>query len=62
MTGTFVRFSTTWQFDNLVDGIEDIEFESKEKVDTRIFNLKGQQLSAPQRGINIIGGKKVYIR
>ena len=44
------------------NGIEDIEFESKEKVDTRIFNLKGQQLSAPQRGINIIGGKKVYIR
>lgn len=55
-------YQTTWQFDNLVDGIEDIEFESKEKVDTRIFNLKGQQLSAPQRGINIIGGKKVYIR
>ena len=26
-----------------------------------IFNLSGQQLSEPQQGINIIGGKKVFI-
>ena len=27
-----------------------------------IYNLQGQQLSAPQRGINIIGGKKVLVK
>lgn len=27
-----------------------------------IYNLKGQRLSQPQRGINIIGGKKVLIK
>ncbi len=27
-----------------------------------IFNLKGQQLQAPQKGINIIGGKKVVMK
>ena len=30
--------------------------------DTTIYNLAGQRLSAPQRGINIIGGKKVVIK
>ena len=30
--------------------------------DTAIYNLAGQRLSAPQRGINIIGGKKVVIK
>lgn len=27
-----------------------------------IYNLQGQQLAAPQRGINIIGGKKVMVK
>ena len=27
-----------------------------------IYNLNGQQLAAPQRGINIIGGKKVLVK
>jgi hypothetical protein len=27
-----------------------------------IFNLQGQRISAPQKGINIIGGKKVWVR
>ncbi|MCR4835644.1 MAG: chitobiase/beta-hexosaminidase C-terminal domain-containing protein [Bacteroidaceae bacterium] len=27
-----------------------------------IFNAAGQQLSAPQKGINIIGGKKVFLK
>ena len=27
-----------------------------------IFNAAGQQLSAPQKGINIIGGKKVFVK
>ena len=27
-----------------------------------IYNLNGQQLSAPQRGINIVDGKKVFVK
>ena len=27
-----------------------------------IFNLQGQRISAPQKGINIIGGKKVWVK
>lgn len=31
-------------------------------IDNEIFNLSGQRLSKPQRGINIIGGKKIIIK
>ena len=27
-----------------------------------IFNLNGQRLDAPQKGINIINGKKVFMK
>jgi hypothetical protein len=30
--------------------------------DARIFNLSGQRLNAPQKGINIINGRKVVIK
>ena len=36
-----------------------------EEDDTKvkgIFNLNGQRLSAPQKGLNIIDGKKVFIK
>lgn len=32
------------------------------RVKSAIFNAAGQQLSAPQKGINIIGGKKVFVK
>lgn len=35
---------------------------SADKSDNAVYNLAGQRLSAPQKGINIIGGKKVYIK
>ena len=31
-------------------------------TDTRIYNLAGQRLSKPQKGINIINGKKVVVK
>lgn len=31
-------------------------------VDSRIYNLSGQRLSKPQKGINIINGKKVIMK
>ena len=34
----------------------------KQNESTIIYNLNGQRLSAPQKGINIINGKKVVIK
>ena len=33
-----------------------------EKVNDNVYNLNGQRLDAPQKGINIINGKKVVIK
>jgi hypothetical protein len=27
-----------------------------------IYNLNGQKMAAPQKGLNIIGGKKVWVK
>jgi len=45
-------------------GIEAIEGTANAKsVDGKsIYNLNGQRLAAPQKGINIIGGKKVLVK
>lgn len=32
------------------------------KRENHIFNMKGQQIPTPQKGLNIINGKKVYIK
>ena len=45
------------------DGIETIDNGKREmESDDAIYNLAGQRLSKPQRGLNIIGGKKVVIK
>ena len=36
--------------------------EKTEATEGVIYNLQGQQLAAPQRGINIIGGKNVLVK
>ena len=36
--------------------------DSKSDEDAPVYNLGGQRLNVPQRGINIIGGKKVIIK
>ncbi len=45
--------------ENVADGISDIKTDSKS---TEIYNLQGMKLSAPQKGVNIIGGKKVVVK
>lgn len=40
-------------------GIDNINAQSGKKT---IFNIAGQRLQTPQKGINIINGKKVYIK
>ena len=46
-------------------GISDTELliDNTEKIkDKSVFNLNGQRLSAPRRGINIINGKKYFMK
>ena len=42
-------------------GISTVMMDASGKKD-RIYNLSGQKLTAPQKGINIIGGKKVVVK
>ena len=35
---------------------------TEDKKSSAIYNLHGQQLAAPQKGINIVGGKKVVVK
>jgi hypothetical protein len=44
------------------DGIEMTDEVQTATDDDAIYNLAGQRLSKPQRGLNIIGGKKVLIK
>lgn len=43
------------------DGIDDIATD-KSNAGNAIYNLNGQQLQQPQRGLNIIGGKVVVVK
>ncbi len=45
--------------DKSASGINDIETNT---TSSEIFNLQGMKLSAPQKGVNIIGGKKVVVK
>jgi len=47
--------------DDGTTGINGIDNNTEVK-DNKIYNLNGQQLSQPQKGINIINGKKVIVR
>ncbi len=49
-------------FDFLADetGIEEVEW--KKDDDGNVYNLQGQRLSEPAKGINIVGGQKVWLR
>ncbi len=42
--------------------IEEVEMEPARPMQQGIYNLAGQRLEAPQKGVNIINGKKVVIK
>ena len=42
-------------------GIVSIQ-NSKSSIQNEIYNLSGQRLQKMQRGINIVGGKKIIVR
>ncbi|MBO4451401.1 MAG: hypothetical protein J5770_03180 [Bacteroidaceae bacterium] len=47
----------------IASGIEEISVKSEERnVKEAIYNLAGQKLSAPRKGLNIIDGKKIYVK
>ena len=47
--------------DDVVAGISAV-MDNRQTEPSRIYNLRGQRLSQPQRGLNIIDGKKVMVK
>ena len=59
------RESFSGEFETLTNGISDaVRLNDKGKIinDKRIYNLQGQRLSRLQKGLNIVNGKKIYVR
>ena len=55
------RESFTGEFETLTDGIEAIR-NKKEGIRTGIYNLQGQRLNRLQKGLNIVNGRKIYVK
>ena len=55
------RESFSGEFETLTNGIEEnIKIEKLENVS--IYNLQGQRLSRLQKGLNIVNGRKIYVK
>ena len=46
------------------DAIEDVPATDSQPDSSSapIYNLQGQRLGTPQRGVNIVGGKKIIVK
>ena len=55
------RESFSGEFETLTDGIEE-NVKIKELKNSSIYNLQGQRLSRLQKGLNIVNGRKIYVR
>ena len=53
--------SFTGEFEVQTTGIEEVRCKTEEVRDA-IYNLQGQRLSTLQKGLNIVNGKKVYVK
>lgn len=54
--------SVSYQYtENTLNGVQQLVVDKAEK-DNAVYNLQGMKLRAPQKGLNIIGGKKVVIK
>ena len=53
--------SFTGQFETQATGIEAIR-NNKEEKGIHIYNLQGQRLNSLQKGLNIVNGRKIYVR
>ncbi len=50
------------QFANPTSGIEEINENDNENGNFGIYNINGQRLNRMQKGLNIVGGKKVLVK
>ena len=55
------RESFSGEFETLTDGIEE-NVKIKKLENASIYNLQGQRLSRLQKGLNIVNGKKIYVK
>ena len=54
--------SVSYQYtENTSNGVKQLVVDKADK-DNAVYNLQGMKLRAPQKGLNIIGGKKVVIK
>ena len=53
-------FAISW--DEIVDGIEQVQSSKFNVQSSTIYNLAGQRISKLQKGINIVNGKKVLVK
>ena len=46
------------------DAIRDVPATDSQRASSSaaIYNLQGQRLGTPQRGVNIVGGKKIMVK
>ena len=57
------RESFTGEFETLKTGISDaVRLNDKMTSDKHIYNLQGQRLSRLQKGLNIVNGRKIYVK
>ncbi len=56
--------SFTGVFETVTTGISDTERlnDNGERTDDIIYNLQGQRILSPQKGLNILNGQKVYVK
>jgi hypothetical protein len=52
----------TGEFETQTTGILEVESGKRKVERCNIYNLQGQRLSTLQRGLNIVNGKKVYVK
>jgi hypothetical protein len=55
------RESFTGEFDTIITGIVEVKSKNFEVRDG-IYNLQGQRISSLQKGLNIVNGRKVYVK
>ena len=48
--------------EEIADGIEEIVKIEKLKTERAVFNLQGQRINGLQKGLNIVDGKKVWVK
>ena len=48
--------------DEMATSIQTLNAAGENQDDAPVYNLQGQRLSAPQKGINIVNGKKVFVK